>query len=63
MSQAVLFAVSQADVFHVASRFSDRVYHFGSDDTKDQFLKTRAWQRCGWVLLSGNEHYHDSVVR
>ena len=36
---------SKAGVFHVISRFLDRVYHFGDDDSKDQFLKiVRAYE-------------------
>ena len=45
MRRIFLFQGSQAGVFHVTSRFLDRVYHFGEDDSKDQFLKiVRAYE-------------------
>ena len=39
MRRIFLFEGSQAGVFHVISRFLDRVYHFGDEESKDQFLK------------------------
>ena len=45
MRRIFLFEGSQAGVFHITSRFLDRVYHFGDDDSKDQFLKiVRAYE-------------------
>ena len=45
MRRIFLFEGSQAGVFHVTSRFLDRVYHFGDDESKDQFLKiVRAYE-------------------
>ena len=39
MRRNFLFDGSQSDVFHVTSRFLNRVYHFGDGESKDQFLK------------------------
>ena len=39
MRRIFLFDVSQSGVFHVTSRFLNRVYHFGDGESKDQFLK------------------------
>ena len=40
-----IFEGSQAGVFHVASRFLDRVYRFEDEESKDRFLKiVRAYE-------------------
>ncbi len=45
MKRIFLFENSQAGVFHATSRFLDRAYHFGSEESKDQFLKmVRAYE-------------------
>ena len=45
MRRIFLFEGSQAGVFHVTSRFLDRVYHFRDEESKDQFLKiVRAYE-------------------
>ena len=45
MKRIFLFEGSQAGVFHITSRFLDRVFHFGCDESKDQFLKiVRAYE-------------------
>ena len=45
MRRNFLYPDSQAGVFHVANRFSNHVFHFSSEESKDQYMKiVRAYE-------------------